>query len=221
MAAALPEVIGAWFKQEKQLNIVMRAYTETLLNDGAYEESVFLGVVQVLEHFHAILFPEGATYYKRQVWKTFLSRIRGFVPSALVEAGAPLDGEGNPENAPLLLNRIGFLNELSLRTKLEALLQRMYTSYLMPILNNPDEPQVAIKEFAKGVATTRHFLTHYNERQARQAFSEIDLRRAVSSCWAVLTYWLARRLGIDEEQAGKMALNAKSAMFLTAPRAGL
>jgi hypothetical protein len=97
----------------------------------------------------------------------------------------------------------------------------MYTSYLMPILNNPDEPEIAIKEFAKGVATTRHFLTHYNERQARQAFSATDLRRAVSPCWAVLTYWLAHRLGIDEERAGKMALKAKKAMFLTVPRAGL
>jgi ApeA N-terminal domain 1 len=221
VAVALPEIIGAWFKQEKQLNVVMRAYAETLLNDGAYEESVFLGVVQVLEHFHALLFPEGATYYKRQVWKTFFSSIRGFVSSALVEAGAPLDGEGHPVNAPLLVNRIGFLNQLSLRSKLEVLLERVYPTYLVTILNNPDEPQVAIQEFAKGVATTRHFLTHYNERQARQALSNIDLRRAVSSCWAVLTYWLARRLGIDEDQAGKMALNAKDAMFLTAPRAGL
>ena len=213
-------MIGAWFKQENQLNIVMRAYAETLLNDGAYEESVFLGVVQVLEHFHTILFPDKATYLKRHVWKAFIAMLREFVPSALIEAGA-LESEGSLEKARLLVNRVGSLNQLSLQTKLENLLRMMNPGYLMPLLNNPDDSEVAIKEFTRRVATTRHFLTHYSKKQAQQAFSDTDLRRAVSSCWAVLTYWLARRLGIDDERAGKMALNAWHVMFLTIPRAGL
>jgi hypothetical protein len=219
IATMLPQVIRAWFRHEEQLDIVMRAYAETLLNDGAYEESVFLGVVQILEYFHGILFPK-AKYFKSQVWKAFLSRLNDFIPSALVEAGVP-EAEVNSENTQLLVNRIGSLNQWSLQTKLEDLFQRIPISDLMPILGNPREPKVAIKEFARGVSITRHFLTHHDERQARKAFSETDLRRAVSSCWAVLTYWLARQLEIDEKQAGDMALKAKNAMFLTAPRTGL
>jgi hypothetical protein len=219
IAQIFPQVVSAWFRQEQQLNIVMRAYAETLLNDGAYEESVFLGVVQVLEHFHALLFPRKVTYFERLVWKAFLVKLGDFIPSALVETGG-LKPEGTRKKTELLLNRIRYLNQVSLQTKLTDLLEMLGFDFT-PILDNPDDLDVAVKKFARKVTATRHFLTHYSQKQARQAFSEADLRRATSSCWAILTYWLAWRLGIGEDLAGKMALKAKSAMFLTAQRAGL
>jgi hypothetical protein len=217
IAEILPQIVGAWFQQEEQLRIVMRAYAEILLNDGAYEESVFREVVQVLEHFHPILFRGKTTYFERRVWKAFWSILQAFVPSALFEAGAH-ESKGNAQS---LLDRFRYMNELTLGAKLEGLLQAMHPGYLMPLLNDLDEPRQALKEFARKVARTRHFLTHHNKKQARRAFSERELPQAVSSCWAVLTYWLARQLGIDEDRAGNMALSAKDAMFFAAQRAGL
>jgi hypothetical protein len=219
IAESLPQVIAAWFEQEEQLNIVMRAYAETLLNDGAYEESVFPGIVQVLEHFHAILFPGKALYCERPLWKAFFAKLREFIPLALVEAGA-VESESTRKKTESFLARIHFLNQVTLQTKLTDLLPMIGFDF-MPILNNPDDPEVAVKEFAGKVTTTRHFLTHPSKKQARRAFSGMELRRATSSCWAILTYWLARQLAIREDLAGEMALKAKYVMFLISQRGGL
>jgi hypothetical protein len=72
---------------------------------------------------------------------------REFLHSALILAGV-LEPEGASENARLLLDRIGSLNQLSLRTKLEDLLQLVpYPSLLIPVLGNSDDPEVFLREF--------------------------------------------------------------------------
>ena len=69
---SLAKFLRTWFARAPELNVVTKAYAETLLNNGAYEESIFLSVVQTLEHFESIVFPKRSTYFVRHEWEAFL-----------------------------------------------------------------------------------------------------------------------------------------------------
>jgi hypothetical protein len=80
---------------------------------------------------------------------------------------------------------------------------------------------VAIGKFLRSIETTRNYLTHHDKRQALGALFGDDLQEAVFCCWAVLNFWLAKSLGLDDELAGDVAFAAKRAMFLVSKRTGL
>lgn len=46
IAKQLPQILKAWFNRSVELKVVMNTYKEILLNDGSYEESLFLRIVQ-------------------------------------------------------------------------------------------------------------------------------------------------------------------------------
>jgi hypothetical protein len=219
IAEDLPSVIVAWFENHDRLDLVVRAYSDTLVNEGSYGESIFLGVVQILEHFHGILFPGEARYFPRPQWRQIVKALRPLLPHALKDA--QVRETDIPDKAELLIGRLGFVNDLSLQTKLEQLFGRTHPQHLTPLVDIAMGRESTAAEFAARVAKTRHFLTHYDESNAAEAFAGADLQRATASCWAVLTYWLARELGIEDGRAAKMAWKARRAMFVISERGGL
>ena len=218
VAAVLPGVFAEWFRRKEELAVVTSSYSEILLIDGAAEETFFLRIAQVLEHFHGLLWPESRRYASRSNWKLFRSWLGENLPD-------PLPGLGTGENRPpaqlrdLLLNRIGSLNELSFRSRLEELFKRIPGRWLMPILDNPPPGwERYLNSFLASVEATRHYLTHFDPEQSVKALRGEALEVATSRCWSVLSFWLARTVGFSEEIAGRIAMNAKRAMFLIAHR---
>jgi len=43
----------------------------------------------------------------------------------------------------------------------------------------------------------------------------------IATCWAVLNFWFAKKLGFSDEAAGEIAFKAKRAMFLVSRKSGL
>lgn len=213
-------LLGKWFERRDELLVVTRAYSEVLVNDGSYEESIFLRIVQVLEHFHGILFSEEAKYFSKASWNIFLSWLREQFPEQL-RNDTQIKPEKFPELKEIIVQRIAPLNKISFRSRLDQLFRGIPGSELMPIMRNPPKLEEEVSRFLRSVEATRNYLTHHSEEQAKDALSGESLQEAVFRCWAVLTFWLAKSLGVNDNISGDIALAAKKAMFLVSRRSGL
>lgn len=229
VAEQLPRIFQEWFRRHDELEIVVKGYAELLVNDGAPEETMFLRVCQVLEHFHGIVYPESSKYLPRAGWRQLLSWLTKHLPEPLPGNDSPDESAGCTDKRPerdnvrmILISRIGALNQLSFRSKLSELMRGIVLRELFPILDNPPpdwEPW--LERFLAGVEATRHYLTHFDERQRVMALKGREMEVATTRLFGILAFWLARSVGIDEAQAGNYGLNAKRAMFLIAPKTSL
>jgi hypothetical protein len=213
-----PSLVMQWFEQRDELLAVTRAYSETLINDGSYEETIFLRVVQTLEHFHGLLFAS-ETYFTKAGWVNFLDWLRDKFPDSIREDTAMPEGFASIRD--LVIQRISALNKLSFRSKLNQLFRQAPGHALMPVMGNPADLDAAISGFLRSVEVTRNYLTHYDPTQEKHALTGEKLQEAISFCWAVLTLWLANKLGLDDATSRSMAINSKRAMFLVSLRTGL
>jgi hypothetical protein len=210
---SLPSILRAWFERRAELKIAARAYTELLCTDGMSPEALFLRTVQTLEHFHGVLWREESRYVERGTLRQLVRWLRNNFPDTLGHV-PPDEMQRLESQKETLLSRIGGLNHLSLQSRLEKIFLKMPGRELMPVLDNPRNAEECLRTFLKHLVATRHYLTHFNEENQGQVFQGDDLEKAALRCWAALTFWIARHLGIDEERAGDMALAAKEAMFL-------
>lgn len=220
IADVLPELTASWFREAERLRVVIRAYAEALTHGGASEEAVFLGVVQVLEHFHGLIFPERTSYLPRDKWRVFVENLKPEMVRLLPDAGGSEQGNSS-QPGEILAGRLGGLNQLSLQSKLQDLIDGMPRPTAAHLLINPTDGEAALGKIAGKVANTRHFLTHYDPEAAHKALAGAGLERVASGCWGMLTYWLARQLGLSQEVGCRMAHQAKYAMFKTSRRSGL
>ena len=112
----------------------------------------------------------------------------------MIEEGLETEKSAD-ESARMLVNRLGSRNKLSLQEKLRNLVKKIPGRDLMPLLDNPDDPEKAVLRFVKGGAKKRNFLTHYSGNLADKIMTHHEMRHATASCWAGLTYWLAIQRG--------------------------
>ena len=186
IAEQLPQILKAWFNCAGELKVIMNTYKEMLLNDGSYEESLFLRIVQALEHFHGVIFPKDTRYLDPKAWKAFTDLVLPNVTQALEDIGYKNDKGNNKKK--ILLDRFGFLNEISFMSRLKKLINEIPGPELMPLLNNPDNREKGIDEFVRKIDKTRNFLIHHEQKHAKGALKSHELRRAISSYWAILSY---------------------------------
>ncbi len=216
----LPRILTRWFERHKELLVVTRGYSEVLLNDGAYVESIFLQVVQLLEHFHGILMPDQKKYLAKSTWRSLLGWLRSQLAEWL-QKNADVSSETATIQGNLIADRLGPLNTLSFRSRLEQLFRQMPARELNPVMGNPANLEEAVSAFLKSVEATRNYLTHHSEMQADLVVSGERLEEAVFRCWAVLSFWLAKCLDLSDEVGGDIAMAAKRAMFLVSRKTGL
>jgi ApeA N-terminal domain 1 len=202
-----PSVLAAWFRREEELRVVTEGYAEALLLDGASPVSVFRHVVQLLEHFHGILWPESAVYVERSAWKGFLKWLKEHCAEALPEVNSEIKG--------IIRSRIRGVNNLSFRSRIEELFRKVPLAQLMPLIDNPRDVDSFLERFLPRLEATRNYFTHFSTTQGETAWRKKgELEKAVLQCWAVMTFWLAKALDIDDQMAGAMADKANEAMFL-------
>jgi len=219
VADEFSKILKTWFKNSNELKTTINSFSEVLLNEGAYVESIFLNIVQTLEHFYGLVFPGESRLLTRNKWSILINQLKNCIPEALKIAR--IDLNKITEYSTQIVNRIAPLNKVSFRSKLERLFTEMPGRELMPILNNPNDPNKAIQDFLKKVEDTRNFLVHYDKKLAKNSFFNKDLQNACATCWAVLNFWLAKKLGFSDEAAGEIAFKAKRAMFLVSRKSGL
>jgi hypothetical protein len=106
-------------------------------------------------------------------------------------------------------------------SRLKKLINEIPGPELMPLLNNPDDREKGIDEFIRKIDKTRNFLVHHEKKYAKEALRDHNLQSAISSCWAILTYWLARNLGFSERMAGDIAYKEHYAIFFVGRKSAL
>lgn len=216
----IQNLVKEWFRHLDNLNVVIGTYRELLCSDGASHTTILFRTVQTLEHFYGLLWSDDSRYVKKATFNRFIGWLREHFPSEL-EHVPPEEMRSLEANKEVIMPRIGGLNDISLRSKLERLFKEIPAGILMPILGNPRDLNEYVSCFLKRLEASRHYLTHFSEQQKSQAFSVDEIQDAALICWAVLTYWMSRKLGLDCARAGCIALKAKNAMFLVHPRSHL
>lgn len=157
---------------------------------------------------------------KKEDWKTLMQGLTQYLSPTLLDL-LKLDEEKINKLRDLLIARIASLNKLSFRSRLTQLFDGIPKPYLMPLIGNPNRPDDAIESFLKKIEATRNFLTHHEQAQSKNSLYEQDLRDAMVSCWAVLTFWIARKLGFSEKESGHIASRASRTMFLVSKKSEL
>lgn len=207
----MPSTIYHWFEKADDLKVVFNAYNQLICADGMTREMVFLRIIQTLEHFHGFIWQD-LPLASQAVFKKFLDWMRDNFPNSIPDV-CEKDMAELSKNKEEIIKRAAWMNSPNLRTRLKQIFNDMPDKELMPILGNPVNLKKRIAGFLDKTITTRHYLTHYSEENRKKALRDEELEDATLVCWAVLTFWMARYLGIDEELAGDMALKAKRAEF--------
>ncbi|NQU03677.1 MAG: hypothetical protein HQ589_05970 [Syntrophaceae bacterium] len=214
--------IEKWFDNRSKLAVVINTYKEILLNDGAFEENIFLRIVQTLEHLHGIAFDKTTKYCSTSEWKAFVSWFKKNTPvpdKVSLDYNIGLDKLNNLRE--ITLNRIASLNSLTLRSRLETLFDGVQGGCLWPAIDNPNKPRQRIKEIIKEIEDTRHYLTHYRKNLKSKISKDRELERNTALLWGLLTYWIGKILNLPEEVLSEMTFQSTRAMFLVGKRTKL
>lgn len=209
----ISEVVKAWFEKGDELKVVTEAYKELLCSDGASHGTVLFRIAQTLEHLYGVLWQDESRYVKKATFKRFVGWLRHNFPReiehVLIEEMTALDS-----NREIILSRVGGLNDFSFKSKLTRLFCEIPPGILGPIMGNPQDLKTSLAGFLDQLESSRHYLAHFSLDQEAKAFSRDQVQDAALICWSVLTFWIARKLGLDLRLAGDMATRAKDSMFL-------
>ncbi len=216
------EFIKRWFENRSKLDVVINSYKEILLNDGVYEDSLFLRIVQTLEHFHGIVFDKKNKYCSKTEWEAFVDWFQKNTPEpdkTDLDCNMPL--EKLKSLREITLNRISGLNSLTLRSRLENLFDGVQSGCLWPAIDNPNEPRQHIKKIIQEIEDTRNYLTHYRQKLKSKRVVDRDLERNTALLWGLMAYWIGKFLKIPETILDDIAFQSTRAMFLTGRRTKL
>jgi len=193
-----------------------------LLNDGAYEDSLFLRIVQTLEHLHEIVFDKANRYCSKTEWKAFINWFQNNTPEPnKSDLGCNIPLEKLKSLREITLNRISSLNSLTLRSRLENLFDGVQGGCLWPAIGNPNDPRQRIKEIINEIEDTRNYLTHYRQELKSKRALDRDLERNTALLWGLTAYWIGKSLNLPEKELNDIAFQSTRAMFLIGKRTKL
>lgn len=174
--ANFEQVLNAWFDRADLLEPVYTLFFSTLYDPDTYLTSEFLSLAQALEIFHRRITPEGHDrYFPKETFKEYREAMLSVLPE---------------KARSVLSSRLQFMNEYSLKERLEDLAMRV-----------PNAPRALISrdlnEFIKRVRDTRNYLTHYTKR--KKAFTEDEYFGANSRLRLWLMVLLLLEVGVDQD----------------------
>lgn len=206
----IQDVMKYWFFNYDKIKIITSTYRKILTHEGESVRNIFMQVVQNLEHFHGVIFPNESKYLTKSKWEEFIDWLSENLPNDLFVT----DDREVEKSRDIIIQRISSLNKLSLRSRLEQIFNSVSRVELMPLINNPSDSKKAIENLIKKIQDNRNYYTHYDKKLKRNQISRKDLEEVTSICWSVLTYILAKKIGFNDKYSGEMAYNSKMAMFL-------
>lgn len=206
-------LLREWFAKEEILRVIRGSMIDLLTVDGLTPEAVFTRIVQTMEHFHGVVSEEKGRYVAKSTWRKFCAWLDEVFPSG-PNLDDPVKLEELKTHREPLIGRIRGVNSLTFRSRLRSLFDRVPGKELMPLLDDPGNPDAYLDEFLRRVEATRNYLTHFSPKLKADAFIGKELERAALQCWAVLLFNIASYLGVSEGVAGYIALAGRRSMFL-------
>lgn len=215
-----PDILNSWLNKRHELEIVSNTIVEMLCGDGATPNTILLRTLQTLEHIHGLLWPDHTRYMSRRTFIALLKSIKNRFPNEISDFSAE-EMKEITTNRDIIINRMGALNGVSFRSRIEKILREVPLNKLMPIINNPIDFDKFIVDFLDNIEASRHYLTHYNVDQKEKFFKRHEIENATILCWSILIYWVSTIVGIDQNFSGAIALKSKGSLFLTRPNVKL
>lgn len=208
------KTVQCWFENRERLSVVIDTYKEILLNDGASEQSVFIKIIQTLEHFHGIIF-EKNKYCSKNEWEDFINWFEDNTPLPNDECQTKYISISKlVEMREIVLKRISGFNSLSLRTRLEDLFNGIKGDCLWPAIGNPDNPRDHVSKLISGIENTRHYYTHFRASLQKNILINEDLEQCTALLWGVMTFYLGYILNIPEKIIDEITFQSTRAMFV-------
>ena len=180
----LEQLFNAWFDNAELLRPVYTLFFGTLYNSEMYAESEFLGLAQALEVFHRrTSSDDDDKHFPKEEFEAY----RQAMLTAL------------PENArSRLRDRLTFLNEYSLKDRLDDLFRRVSNDISVLVTEEPDD-------FIRTVRDTRNHLTHYPATPKRRVLKEDEYFGANKKLRLWLMILLLLELGLNDELVNEAA----------------
>lgn len=195
----LGPTLTTWVQRAEQIGPVYDLYFGIRYKPDAYLNSQLLGIAQALEVYHRRVCP-GVLIDT----DAFSSMRRGLVDS--LPSGLEQDVRS------LVVSRLAFLNEFSLRQRLVELGDLASPAVDMLI---PDRDQ-----FVGRMTATRNFLTHYNPDLEEKAATGEDLYWLVQQAQALLEIHLLLALGLSMERVASVVRRNQRYLGLARAMAG-
>lgn len=167
-----------WFQKAELLEPVYELHFGTLHNPTMYPIHKFSSLAQALETYHRRTNNRSA--FPKEEFEIRKKEILTAVPSQYEE---------------WLKEKLSFSNELSLRQRLEDIMQT-YNSIVGIVPNQVD--------FIKKVVNTRNYLTHYDKRLRDKAVTGMELSSLSNSLRMLVEMCLLRELGISDEKISQI-----------------
>lgn len=199
---AFPTLAARWLNEYSSFSTAAKAYTDILLGEGGYLESIFLRIIQTLEQLHAEFFPDNNKTLPSQAWKSLSLSLSNHLHS-LAPYG-PLDNWEQSKES--ISRRLGSLNQLSLKMRLTELLNTIEENHRKGLIYNPSPGDHGAEDFVTRLVLLRNNLSHQGFLDAQSQ----NLEGHTLYCWAILTYLIASRVGLDDVVAKSMADKALS-----------
>lgn len=210
----LSDLFNSWFASYRKYTTAYRLYLSLLYANGLHEETVFLNMTQAVEHLHKELFASQSTYFEASQWKKLKNSFLDNIPMDL-KLQKEFESKFHPREklVEFLKNKFGDMNRVTLRTRLDQMIEGMPPSFLGSIFIARNKSINYIYEgFAEEIADIRNSLTHAKPKNPLPASEELQL--ICAELWAILTYWLARQFISDEKILSDLVFKSRFAEFL-------
>lgn len=218
IAPEFQSLLDSWLSRSDELEVVRETLSDLFTVDGASRSAVFTRVVQTMEHFHGLVYPDKQHFVPKSTWRGFLKWLKSDFPYCWQDATAS-QAEELLQKKEALIGRMGHINAWSFRNRLRALFDEIPPSDLMPMIDNPHDRASFLDDFLMRLEATRNYLTHFDESLRPRTFEELET--PTLQCWAVLMYSLARYLGLSNARCAEIGMAARRTLVLVKSAAPL
>ena len=170
-------LFSKWFSYYTRINSAINIRTHSFYLDNSFSDERFFDSVRALESFHRTL--RNNSLFEVNEYNRLVDSVKKSV---------------NLETKYQIWfnNRFSFGNEPPLKHRLLGLLNEIPNSISSLITDD-------IEWFAKIIRNTRNYYTHKSENLQKQVFNQSQQVKATKSIELLLSYFILKEIGIDEE----------------------
>jgi hypothetical protein len=198
-------ILSVWLTKRDTIRHAVNLFFSSLREPGAFLETRFLPMVQVLEVYARA--DEQQTYIDPKQYAETRPRIESAIPTDI-----------DKELRSAIIRKLEYANEYSLRTRLRRLVETL----------QPETAKLFCKDakaFVGGVVDTRNYLTHYSMDSGR-VLQGMDLHWATVKLQTMFSLILLKWIGLPEtlirERAqADYALGREREQWATARESGI
>jgi hypothetical protein len=195
MEAGLGDIFSRWFELYDQVALPSQLALSVLSSDNLWPHVEFLSLMQALEGFHRAL--GGGLYASEEDYEQVKTLLIGAIPNTVTS-----------DHREALKSRINYGNEISLRKRLNELVQRIEARLREQILGDGGV-------VPNNWVHTRNYYTHWDEASRDSVLSPIEMHRAHVRMRHLLRALYLGFVGIPQSSIARSLSNAyKDSQYL-------